>query len=80
MGSVFELEEQTHNLRTSTTFRRYNIKTVQYGTESIGFLAPKSVGSRSYRNKRSQNHLLNSKQRSKCGNTTNVDVVYVKIM
>ena len=34
-------ETETHNLRNYHTFRTYNAKTVQYGTEILLFMGPK---------------------------------------
>ena len=42
MNDIFELQNPTHNLRSSCNqFRRENVKTVHYGIQSVRYLGPK---------------------------------------
>ena len=41
MRNVFELEDQCYNLRNANNLKRHIVHTSQYGSESVGFLAPK---------------------------------------
>ena len=41
MGGVFELNLHNHELRSGVSFKSHNIKTVNYGQQSISYLAPR---------------------------------------
>ena len=41
LEQVFAFNTQNHNLRSNVSFRDCNIKTVQYGQQSIAYLAPR---------------------------------------
>ena len=41
MGEVFKLNDSKHNLRVDAPFASKNIRTVHYGLQSIGYLAPR---------------------------------------
>ena len=41
MHDVIEIVDSSYNLRRDTIFKKRNIRTVRYGTETIAFIAPK---------------------------------------
>ena len=38
---MIEIVDSSYNLRRDTIFKKRNIRTVRYGTETIAFIAPK---------------------------------------
>ena len=41
LNDVFEIVDSSYYLRKDTVFKKRNVRTVRYGTETISFLAPK---------------------------------------
>ena len=41
MAKVFKVNERNYNLRTDTSFSTNNVRTMNYGQQSISYLAPK---------------------------------------